>query len=120
MPYTDRHITIRPAERARVWAYGSAPIAVVLALAAHALITPELHNEALFLYFVPPVLVATGVGGLGPGLLATALSLIASYFFLNMSVISPAVVGSTISFAVTGCALSWGGESCTGADRVPR
>ena len=37
---------------------------------------PTLGGQALYLFFVPPVLIAGALGGLGPGLLATAASLV--------------------------------------------
>ncbi len=89
--------------------YGIAPIAVVLALAGRALLTPELHNEALFLYFVPPVLISAGIGGLGPGLLATALSLGCAYFVITGPVVASYLVNAA-AFSLTGVAVSWGGE----------
>ena len=52
--------------------YGVAPSSVALALAVRALLAPVLHDDAIFFYFVPPLLVSAGIGGLGPGLLATA------------------------------------------------
>ncbi|MFA6264533.1 MAG: PAS domain S-box protein [Pseudolabrys sp.] len=111
MPYTVGQSILKPVVIPAVWAYGSAPIAVILALAVKALVTPDLHTEAIFFYFVPSVLVATGLGGLGPGLLATALSLISGYLMLNASLAGPGVIGSAITFAVTASALSWGGEA---------
>ena len=62
--------------------YGVAPSTVALALAARALLTPVLHDDAIFFYFIPPVLISAGIGGLGPGLLATALSLAAALFLV--------------------------------------
>ena len=94
-----------------MWRYGVALIAVVLALAGRALLTPELHSEALLLYFIPPILAASGIGGLGPGLVATALSLIAALFFLNEADgLSQANIVSTCAFALIGGATAWGGE----------
>ena len=60
--------------------YGVAPAVVAMALAARALLAPVLHGDTVFLYFVPAVLISAAVGGLGPGLLATALSLVAAAF----------------------------------------
>jgi hypothetical protein len=57
-------------ERGRVLRYGLAPTFVALALAVRALLVPILHDESLFLYFVPAVLISAGAGGLGPGLRA--------------------------------------------------
>jgi two-component system, LuxR family, sensor kinase FixL len=98
-------------ERGAILRYGVAPTAVLLALAVRAVLTPFVPNESVFLYFIPPILIAAGIGGLGPGLLATALSIIAS----------PLIIGETASFlmatitngavfAVAGIAVSWGGE----------
>ena len=47
---------------------------VALAFMVRALVGPTLGNQALYLFLMPPVLVAGIVGGWGPGLLATALS----------------------------------------------
>jgi two-component system sensor kinase FixL len=110
MPYTIDNKEIFSDRRHRgAWRYGIAPIAVVLALAGRALLTPALHNDALFLYFVPPVLFAAGFGGVGPGLLATALGLASAYFVMTDGLATAATVNS-IAFALTGIAVSWGGE----------
>jgi hypothetical protein len=57
----------------RGWAlrYGVAPCTVALALAVRSLLIPVLHDDAIFYYFTPPVLISAAIGGLGPGLLAT-------------------------------------------------
>lgn len=97
--------------KAGIWRYGVAPIVVVLALAARELLTPELYSDALFLYFVPPILMASGLGGLGPGLLATALSLLCAVLLLGTEgTPSQTIVVSTIAFALIGAATAWGGE----------
>ena len=109
MPYFIDNINISEFGRGRLLHYGIAPIAVVLALAGRALLTPELHNEALFLYFVPPVLISAGIGGLGPGLLATALSLACAYCVITGPVVASYLVNAA-AFSLTGVAVSWGGE----------
>jgi len=60
----------------RSWAlrYGVAPTVVALSLAVRALLLPILHEDTVFLFFVPAVLISAGLCGLGPGLLATGLS----------------------------------------------
>lgn len=94
-----------------VWRYGVAPIAVILALAGRALLTPDLYTDAVFLYFVPPILIASGMGGLGPGLLATALSLLCTVLLLGTHTqLSQTAIVSTIAFALIGAATAWGGE----------
>ncbi len=64
-------------ERGAILRYGLAPTLVALGLAVRVLLSSILPNEAIFLYFMPAVLVSAGIGGLGPGLLATALSVAA-------------------------------------------
>jgi two-component system, LuxR family, sensor kinase FixL len=99
------------AERGRILRYGIAPTAVALALAARALLAPIFHDDTIFLYFVPSVLISAGIGGLGPGLLATALSLVAAFFVLtNASAFSGTGMVNGVAFAIIGAGVSWGGE----------
>ena len=103
--------TLPAAERGRILRYGIAPTAVALALAARALLAPILHDDTIFLYFIPSVLLAAGIGGLGPGLLAMALSLVAAFFLLaNAAAISNTAVGNGAAFTIIGIGVSWGGE----------
>ncbi|MFL5733262.1 MAG: ATP-binding protein [Chloroflexia bacterium] len=62
--------------------YGVAVVAVLAATALQLLIGP-ISNQVPFLLFLAAITLAAWFGGLGPGLLATALSaLLAGYFFL--------------------------------------
>ena len=90
--------------------YGVAPVTVVLSLAARVLLLPVLHTDTAYLYFVPAVLVAAGVGGLGPGLLATALSLVGVGVILSDSPAIVPMIINHIAFAMIGVGVSWGGE----------
>jgi two-component system sensor kinase FixL len=97
-------------EHGKIMRHGIAPTAVALALAARALLAPILHDDSIFLYFVPTVLISAGVGGLGPGLLATTLSLVAAFFVLSSaSAISNTGLLNATAFAVIGIGVSWGG-----------
>jgi two-component system sensor kinase FixL len=99
------------AERGKILRYGVAPTAVALALAARALLAPILHDDTIFLYFVPAVLISAGIGGLGPGLLATALSLAAAFFMLtSASAISSTAFASGAAFCFIAIGVSWVGE----------
>ena len=91
--------------------YGLAPIAVAIALAARVALQPVLQDEAPYLFFVPAVLVAAGLGGLGPGLLATALGLVLGSFFVGWPFpnFSQAEVLNAAAFAAIGIGMSWGG-----------
>jgi two-component system, LuxR family, sensor kinase FixL len=91
--------------------YGVAPSTVALALAVRALLTPVLHDDAIFFYFVPPILISAAIGGLGPGLLATALSVTAAFFLVaEASVYSKLVLINGVAFTVIGIGVSWAGE----------
>src|SRR5215470_3963257 len=94
------------------WArYGIAPTTVALALAVRSLLIPVLHDDAIFYYFIPSVLISAAVGGLGPGLLATGLSLMAAYFVItDVSLYSKLLFVNGVAFAFIGIGVSWGGE----------
>jgi two-component system, LuxR family, sensor kinase FixL len=96
---------------ARILRYGMAPTTVALALAARALLEPILHGDTVFLYFVPAVLISAGIGGVGPGLLATALSLGSAFFVLTSPfAVSAAALGNAFVFAIIGIGVSYVGE----------
>ena len=90
--------------------YGVAPSTVALALAARVLLTPVLHDDAIFFYFIPPVLVSAGIGGLGPGIVATVLSLAAAFFLVANAAFSNLILVNGIAFTIIGIGVSWGGE----------
>ncbi len=97
--------------RGRVVRYAAAPAMVALALALREALAPLLPGQTLFLYFVPPVLLAAWIGGLGPGLLATVLSILSALFLIaGAPAISTPVVIDGAAFAAIGIGVSWGGE----------
>src|SRR5690242_18234017 len=55
--------------------YALAISLVALAFVLRSLLAPTLGDQALYLFLVPPVLIAGVLGGWGPGLTATVLSL---------------------------------------------
>ena len=88
-------------------------IAIVLVGAAFALrlMVPNLENEAPYIFFLPAVLISGVVGGFGPGLLATLLSLaihvIGTDSYTN---ITPADVAGAAVFVIIGGGMAWFGE----------
>ena len=54
----------------------------MVALAARALLGSILQDQAPYLFFVPAILVAASIGGFGPGVLATILSLAFCFAFI--------------------------------------
>ena len=112
MPYIiDSSRVFSRDETRRAWRYGAAPTAVALALAVRALLMPILHTDSIFLYFLPPVLIAAAVGGLGPGLLATGIGLVAAFALMpELSGFSTIAVISGVIFLMLAVGVSWGGE----------
>ena len=107
----EKQHNLRADERGKILRYGLAPTLVALALAARALLVPILQDDSIFLYFVPAALIAAGVGGLGPGLLATALSLAVVYLGLDRAEpFTHTAVVNAVAFAAIGLGVSWGGE----------
>jgi two-component system sensor kinase FixL len=99
------------AARTAVERYAIAVLAVAAALAARALLEPILLGASPFLFFVPAILVAAGVGGFWPGLLATGLGLLFGAFFTgHFPSLSVAEAVSAAAFAAIGLGTSWGGE----------
>jgi len=88
-------------------------VAVVLVAAAAALrfaLSPYVGDQLHFLFFVPSVLIASGLGGLGSGLLATALSLVAVFGLApELATGSPADLVDAVIFAVIGVGTSLAG-----------
>jgi two-component system, LuxR family, sensor kinase FixL len=100
-----------PFDRGWPLRYGVAPSTVALALAVRALLTPVLHDDAIFFYFIPPVLISAGIGGLGPGLVATGLSIAAAFFIVaDAATFSNVILINGIAFTIIGIGVSWGGE----------
>jgi signal transduction histidine kinase len=87
--------------RSTVSRYGLALLVVALALLLRWAFWPVLGPELPFLFFWPAVMIAARYGGLGPGLLVTALSVLAEDFFL----IQPGSVGTGSSRELIGMAL---------------
>ena len=99
-------------------AYALALGLVALVLGARTLLAPTLGNQALYLFLVPSVLIAGIVGGWGPGLLATFLSLILHLYltgeYLNLfdrnSPLFAAELSRAVTFTLMGIGIAWFGE----------
>ena len=70
-----------------------------------------LPSQTLFLYFMPSVLFSAWIGGIWPGLLATALSVVSALFLVSDAppLELPVLINSA-AFVVIGVGVSWGGE----------
>jgi len=95
------------------WAvrYGVAPMMVALGLAVRSLLAPAPTSESVYTYFMPSILVSAWFGGMGPGLVATVLSILAANFLLpsahNLTTTS---IVHGIAFVLIGVGVSWVGE----------
>jgi two-component system sensor kinase FixL len=103
----------------RPWAvYLLALILVAVAFVLRALLAPTLGNQALYLFLVPPVLVAAVAGGWGPGIFATLASLVFHLYttgeFVNLkspgSPFFAAELARAVTFTALGIGLSWFGQ----------
>ena len=87
------------------------PLAVAVAFVVRMALTQILQGDSPYLFFIPAVLVAAGLGGLGPGLLATGLSAMLGLFvitdFPDLTV--PEIVNA-VAFVLIGAGMAWGGE----------
>jgi two-component system sensor kinase FixL len=91
--------------------YGIAVAMVAAAFGLRILLVPSLQNDSPFLLFVPAILLASGLCGFGPGLLATIMSVgLASRFFSNPDRVGADVINAA-GFAVIGVGIAWFGES---------
>jgi two-component system, LuxR family, sensor kinase FixL len=99
-------------ERYRTLRYAAAPLAVVVVFGLRALLLPILHDDGTFIYFVPAVLIAAGIGGIGPGLFATALSMLAitGLFEFSDAALPRTALLNMLAFGAIGVGVSWGGE----------
>src|ERR1700758_749165 len=91
--------------------YALAPFAVAIAFLARLALTPILGDASPYLLFVPAVLIAAGLGGLGPGVLATGLSVVLGLFVITTSpsLSMPEIVDAGL-FTMIGAGISWSGE----------
>jgi two-component system, LuxR family, sensor kinase FixL len=97
--------------RREVLCYALAPFAVALAFLARLALTPILGDASPYLLFVPAVLTAAGLGGLGPGLLATGLSVVLGFFVITMSPgVSASEIVDAALFMMIGAGIAWSGE----------
>lgn len=90
--------------------YGAAVGAVCMLLLLAWGLHPWLQGRASFLLFIPGVLIAAGIGGIGPGLLATALSVILGMLLIgNGSMLAAPGLEASV-FTAVGVGISFFGE----------
>jgi two-component system sensor kinase FixL len=93
---------------AGAWAYLLAVALVAATFLVRLLIRPVLGEEITYLLFVPAVLVASSIGGFGPGLVATILSDLAAIYLLRATIShSPAFLFGLVAFTAIGIGMAW-------------
>jgi two-component system sensor kinase FixL len=92
-------------------AYLAALVVVAIALLVRLLLGPVLGELPLLVLFVPAVLAASLLGGLGPGLFATALSLFGSVAFVASAswATTPNLIADA-AFAFVSIGIAWFGD----------
>jgi two-component system, LuxR family, sensor kinase FixL len=90
--------------------YGIALLAVALAFGSRLALTPILPGETAYLLFVPALLVAAGLGGLGPGVLATALSALLGLLFFVSAPYRLSDIAHFTVFVLIGAGIAWSGD----------
>ena len=109
-PYASAALP-QPAWRRIVRQYGIAILAIVAGLAVELALADVLRGQGSYLFFIPAILIASAVGGWGPGLLATALGVILGLFLIkDFRLLSPADWVTALVFALVGIGVSWRGE----------
>jgi two-component system, LuxR family, sensor kinase FixL len=106
----DKSMFFKEEERSLPQRYGYAILLVLIACALREILSPVLPSETRFLYFVPSVLIAAWIGGLGPGLFATVLSIASSFLIADAPPVTSATFINFAAFAIIGIGVSWGGE----------
>ena len=91
--------------------YGIATGAIAIALGIRVALASVLAGEASYLFFFPAILIASAVGGWGPGIFATLLGLLLALFFVTDDrSLSNADVVNAVVFTAVGVGASWRGD----------
>ena len=101
-----------PFARDGLGGYALAIVFVAAAFAARLLLAPVLQDEAPYLVFVPAVLAAAGLGGLGPGLVASVLALVCgvAFFVPRFPALTSVDWLNALTFLAIGVGMAWSGE----------
>jgi two-component system, LuxR family, sensor kinase FixL len=101
-----------PLQSIRVTAvkYLVALFAVGIAFGVRLALEPFLEDPARFLFCIPAVLVASAIGGAGPGIVATALSLLIALPHYDFATMTFATRLDAVAFLTTGLAIALVGE----------
>jgi two-component system sensor kinase FixL len=96
-----------PAVSAPKWVvYGFAVVLIVGALAARALLFPQIDGGSVYLFLLPVVLVVSALGGPVPGCIATGL-IVATESWVSVKGLSQTSIVDATAFLAVGFGLAW-------------
>ena len=99
------------ASRTIVMQYGIAALAIAVALAIRLALASVLSGQASYLFFIPAILIASAIGGWGPGLFATVLGLsLGILLVVDERAVAASDIIDAVAFALVGLGASWRGE----------
>jgi PAS domain S-box-containing protein len=103
-PWVERLLRVRQNPLA---AYGLALLLVAIAVVVRLLVAEHIGTQSPFITFYPAIIVAALIGGLWPGILATALSVLAAWYafipaFLHFSLDLRTVVQLLLFVSISG------------------
>ena len=99
----------RPFSTREAYGYVTPLFLVAATVLLRRLLNPLLHDESIFLIFVPAVFASVAVGGFWPGVLATIISAAAAPIAAGRMHPSISVVVGGLLFILIGVSLSFGG-----------
>ena len=103
---------LAPGQSGRGWAsaYAIALLAVAATLGLRLVLGPVLGDYPVLVLYVPAVLLASALGGIGPGLFATGLSVVVMLVIYLHPPVNNADIINFAVFAVVGGGMAWFGE----------
>ena len=110
----QQDVSARPAPAAETGkgrAYAIAVAAVAVSLACQWALGSLIDDQPLLILYVPALLVSAAAGGLGPGLVAGALSIAGAFSFANFAENNVERMIEGLVFAAIAVGVAWFGES---------
>ena len=100
-----------PASRAVLMPYGVAILAIAVAGALRLGMESILAGSASYIFFMPAILIASALGGWGPGILSTILGLLLGLLFVaDYRALTSADIVNAFIFVLVGVGTSWRGD----------
>jgi two-component system sensor kinase FixL len=94
----------------RLRRYAVAVLALAAIIGLRLALGPILGNRLLLVLFVPAILLASGFGGIGPGLVATGLSLVTAILIHGEQDFALGQIVDLTALAIVGGGIAWFGE----------